>query len=252
MTFTIKHKPVHLLIVVSLSLFAGTSYADWGVTAKAQNDLAQYNIKSKNKRSLWISPQYRGDKFNIGDGISYDLTNSNKHAFEILLDNKNRGFKSSTDDLFKGMNKRKPSLDVGARAMWGPAVVNITRDLNASKGIEANMQFGGITPHLAHNWSGKKTLNILPKAGLRYQSAKVADYYYGINSSEATATRKAYKAKSAITPYIGMDAQANLTKHVTLDGGLTVSKRAKSIRNSPLTNDKKYQCSGNIGLSYWF
>lgn len=248
----VKHKHSYLVIAALSSLFASTSYADWGVTAKLETNLAQYNIKSENERGILIVPQYRGDKFNIADAVSYDLTNSNNHAFEILLDSKNSGFKSSTDDLFKGMKKRKASIDVGARVIWKHAVVGVSRDLNASKGVEASMQYGGVTPHLANNWSGKKTLSILPKVGLRYQSTKVTDYYYGVKSTEATASRKAYKAKSAITPYIGVDAQAKISKHITLDSGVTISKHAKSIRNSPLTNNKKYHWGANLGVSYWF
>ena len=257
MKFAKNQKNTQLLIAaLSLSLFTTVSYADWGVRLGVQNDLAQYDIEGKNKRSALFSLQYRGDKFNIDKGISYDLSNSNKHAIELFAASKNEGFKSSTDKLFKGMSKRKTSLDIGARAIvdtgyLGNAVIDMTRDVNASKGFEVGLKLGGISPHAPH-WTGEKKVRIMAKTGLRYQSAKVANYYYGVKSSEATTKRKAYKAKSATTPFIGFDAQADLTKHFTLDGGLDVSKRAKSIRNSPLTNNKKYQFGANIGVSYWF
>ena len=251
-----SHQKSTLLIALSLSLLSTVSYADWGVRLGANNELKQYDV-SKNKINAGLGLEYRGDKFNMSnDGISYDLTNSDKHAIELLLTSKNDGFKASDDKLFKGMSERDASINIGARGiidtgMLGNAVIDATRDVNASKGFEVGLKLGGISPHAPH-WTGERKVKVAAMGGLRYQSAKVADYYYGVKNSEATASRKAYKAKSAVTPYIGVDAQANLTKHITLDGGLVVSKRAKSIRNSPLTNNKKYQLGANIGLSYWF
>lgn len=251
-----NHLRSKLLIALSFSLLSTVSYADWGVRLGVNNELKQYDMNKK-KLSVGLSPEYRGEKFNMSkEGVSYDLTNSDKHAIEILLTSKNDGFKSGTDKLFNGMSERKTSIDIGARGiidtgMLGNAVIDVTRDLNASKGFEVGLKVGGISPHAPH-WTGKRKVNIAAMGGLRYQSAKVADYYYGVKNSEATASRKAYKAKSAVTPYLGVDMQANFTKHITLDGGLAVSKRAKSIRDSPLTNNKKYQLGANIGFSYWF
>lgn len=249
----IKNK---LLIALTLSLLSSSSYADWGLRLGGNNELKQYDV-SKKKYNAQISLEYRGDKFNMGhNGLSYDFSNSDKHAVGLFLTSKNDGFKSNTDKLFNGMSKRKTSIDVGARAtintgVLGDAVVDITRDVNASKGFEVGLKLGGISPHALH-WTDKRKFEIAAVGGLRYQSAKVADYYYGVKSSEATTSRKAYKAKSAISPFIGFETQANITKHITFDGGLNISKKAKSIRNSPLTNDKKYQLGANIGVSYWF
>lgn len=256
MKFSNTQQKSQLLIAISLSLFTSVSYADWGVSVGANNKLKQYDM-NKNEVGLGLSLQYRGDNFNMSkDGISYAFSNSEKHAIEVLLTSKNDGFEAGDDKLFKGMSRRKTSIDVGVRGIvdtgfLGKAVVDVTRDVAASKGFEAGVKIGGIEPHAPH-WTGERKLNVAFMQGIRYQNAKMTDYYYGVKNSEATASRKAYKAKSAFTPYIGVEAQANLTKHFTLDGGLSVSKKAKSIRNSPLTNDKKYQLGANIGVSYWF
>ncbi len=251
-----KRTNTKLLIAVSLSLLTSASYADWGLRLGTDNHHKEYNTK-KNRYDGLVGLQYRGNKFNASkSGLSYDFTNSEKQAAEVLLRIKHDGFKSSDDALFKGMSKRKASLDIGGRAIvntgvLGNAVVEVTRDVNASKGFEAGVKLGGISPHAPH-WTGQRKLNVAAMGGLHYQSAKVADYYYGVKSSEATANRKAYKAKSAVEPYAGVEAQMNINKHFTIDGGLSVIKRAKSIRNSPLTNDKKYRVGANIGFSYWF
>lgn len=256
MKFTKKYQKSKLLIAISLSLLSTASYADWGLRLGANNTGQEYNLDKK-KVQAQLGVQYRGDKFNIdNNGISYDFTNSDAYAMELLLTSKNDGFEASDDKLFKGMSERKASINVGARGILdtgvlGKAVIDVTKDVGASKGFEAEFKLGGISPHAPH-WTGERKVQIGAMGGLRYQSAKVANYYYGVKSSEATASRKAYKAKSAISPYVGIEGQANLTRHITLDGGLILIKKAKSIKNSPLTNDKKYQFGANIGVSYWF
>lgn len=260
MKFT-KNKSKSLLIVTaSIALFSSPAYADWGVGINANNDIMKYkdgDDKDSNLRlEALLNLQYRGDKFNIDKGLSYDFTNSNKYAVEAFITAKNRGFVAKDNKTFIGMSDRKTSIDVGGRVIAdtgviGPVVIDVTKDVHASKGYEANIKLGGIAPHAPH-WTGKRSFTLAGVANLRYQSADVVDYYYGVKNSEATATRSSYKAKSAITPYVGIEAQANITPHFTIDGGIGVAKRAKSIRNSSLTNDKKYDPSINLGFTYWF
>ena len=247
-----------LMITVSWAGLVSVAQADWSIGLRADNDSQESYRNKKHKYSVAIlHPKYRGDKFNIDNGTaSYDFTNSNNFAVEAILKQNHYGFESSDGSTFKGMKKRKQSIDVGARGILdtglvGPAVVEITRDFHASKGYEANAKIGGITPHAPH-WTGERKVQIAAMGGLRYQSAKTVDYYYGVKSSEATANRKQYKAKSALTPYIGVEGQVNLTPHISFDGGLTLSKRANSIRKSPLSNNKKYDYGVNVGFSYWF
>ena len=249
------------MIATSFVLLSAPIYADWGVGMNINNEPHQYkdsdNKKSYKRLQGFLNLQHRGDKFNMDRDISYDFTNSNKYAVEAFATFKNQGYKAKDNKTFKGMDERKTSVDIGGRVIaqtggfLGPFVFDVTKDVHSSKGFEAKLQIGGIEPHTPH-WTGKKTFTISPVASLRYQSSKVVDYYYGVKSSEATATRKAYKGKSAVTPFIGLEAQANITPRFSIDGGLGVAKLAKSVRNSSLTTDRKYQPSVNVGLTYWF
>ena len=252
-----KSKPL-IIAAASLSLLSAPIYADWGVGFNVENQSMQYkNNKAYTRLTGLLNIRHRGDKFNIDKNtISYDFTNSNSYAVEAILAARNEGFEPKDDKLFNGMTKRKSSVDVGGRIIidtgyLGAAVFDITKDVHSSKGLEANFKIGGISPHAQH-WTGEKSVNIAAFAGLRYQDAKTTNYYYGVKNSEATATRVAYKGKSAVTPYIGVETQVNLTPHITLDGSLGVSKRSNSIINSPLTSNKKYELGANIGISYWF
>ena len=257
---TIKHNKTLFIMATSFALLSTPTYADWGVGMNINNEPHQYkdsdNKKSYKRLQGFLNLQHRGEKFNMDRDISYDFTSSNKYAVEAFATFKNQGYKAKDNKTFKGMDERKTSVDIGGRLIaktgLGPLVFDVTKDVHASKGVEANIKLGGIPPHAPRHWTGQKTLSISPVASLRYQSDKVVDYYYGVKSSEATAARKAHKGKSAVTPFIGLEAQANITPRFTIDGGLGVAKLAKSVRNSSLTTDRKYQPSVNVGFTYWF
>jgi len=242
-------------IATSLILLSPIVQAEWGIGLNAGAGSEVY--KNEKNRQLSLGINYRGKNFNIDKGImSYDLANSSDYALEIMATSKNGGFKSKDNNVFKGMSKRKSSIDIGVRAIIetgiiGPATIDVTRDIHASKGFEANIKLGGI-PKNALPRTGEKQLLIIPFAGLNYQNAKVVDYYFGVKNSEATSSRKAYKGKSALTPFIGVEAQVNMSKNVTINGALGVSKRASSIRNSSITNNRKYNSGVNVGFTYWF
>ncbi len=87
---------------------------------------------------------------------------------------------------------------------------------------------------------------------MKYQSDKVVDYHYGVRSSEATASRAAYSGKAATTPYIGIESQFNITKHVSMNAGAIYERRDDAIRNSSLTSNKKSDVLLNLGVTYWF
>jgi len=257
---TIKNDKALFILATSFVLLSTPTYADWGVGMNINNEPHQYK-DSENKKNYkrlqgFLNLQYRGDKFNMDRDLSYELSNSKQYAIEAFATTKNQGFKAKDNKTFEGMKKRKTSVDIGARMIaktgLGSVVFDMTKDVHASKGFEANIKIGGIAPHAPHHWTGQKSLTMSPVASLRYQNSKVVDYYYGVKNSEATATRKAYKAKSALTPYLGLEAQAIITPNITIDGGLGFSKQAKSIRDSAITSDKKYLPSANIGLTYWF
>ncbi len=248
-----NNKTQLLLLAISLG-FGTTANADFGIRADVEN-IRDYK-DSKHDAQVLLGLEYRGEKFNMDrTGISYDFTDSNKYAVEALLTSKNSGYSAKDNKIFKGMDDRDVSIDVGGRVIVdtgvGPVVVDATRDINGSKGFEAGIKVGGIGPHATH-WNGKREIKIAPTASLRYQNKTFANYYYGVKTSEATANRKAYQAKSALTPYLGLEAQANITKHFSINADLGVEKRVNSVRNSPLTTDRKYQSIGRIGLTYWF
>lgn len=255
MKHTDKPKNLTHLLMVTLSIaLTANAYADFGLNANVANVDGYKDLDDKASLSLGV--EYRGDKFNMGkDGISYAFIHADNYAVEALATSKNYGFEAKDGKNFTGMDKRKTSIDLGGRVIVktgiGPVTIDVTKDVHASKGYEAGIKVGGIAPHAPH-WTGERKLTVAAAGGLRYQSKKVVDYHYGVKGSEATASRNAYQGKSAITPYLGVEAHADLTKHMSLTGNLGVAKQPNEIRNSPLVKDKKYQPVASVGFTYWF
>ncbi|MEB8433954.1 MipA/OmpV family protein [Cocleimonas sp. KMM 6892] len=249
-------KKGRLIIATScMCLLTTHASADWGVSLNVDNEIGRYKQKDTDAFAS-LGLQYRGEKFNIDNkALSYSLLETDKYAVEIIGKSNNGAIDPKDLKFFKGMDKRKASLDLGARAMlktkYGPLALEATRDVYASKGFSADLKFGGIEPHADH-WNGKREFKVAGVAGVKYQNNKTADYYYGVKASETTASRAAYKAAATTTPYIGVESQLNLSKHFSFDAGLVYEKRDDAMRNSPLTNDKDYDVVANLGVTYWF
>ncbi len=249
-----QKKAAQILTTVITFGLTTVAQADFGIVANAANNNDYKN--PDDDISLLLGVEYRGEKFNVSHGvISYDFSHSKKYGVEALLASKNIGYDAKDSKTFTGMDDRDVSIDVGGRLIIDtgalPVTFDVSKDINSSKGYDAGLKVGGIAPHASH-WNGKRELKVMAAGGLRYQSKDVVDYYYGVKNSEATANRHAYKGKSALTPYVGVEAQANITKHFTINADLGVERRANSIINSPLTTDKEYQGIANIGITYWF
>lgn len=243
-----------LIAIGSLSSLS-VVYADWGAGIGTNNELMRYEDNDINLTAL-LNIKYQGKRANLDkDGLSYEFIKGDKYAVEVLATSKNQGYQARDINVLKGMKDREASVDLGGRIIvktgLGAAVVDVTKDVNRSKGIEASIKLGGIAPHASH-WTGKKEVTIAATGGLRYQSEKVVDYYYGVKNTEATATRATYTGKSATTPFVGMEAQANFSKHFTIDGGLGLEKVANSIQKSSIADDDDYHVTANVGFTYWF
>lgn len=230
-----------LTTVLAINLLLSSAYADWGADLALVNQKNKYK-DSSNKPDVVLDIAYRSDSFKDSptDRITYDF----------VISQNNVGYDAKDSKVFKGMKKRKDSIDLGARVIiekgFLPLTVEATKDVYAGKGYEVMAKLGGITNHT------DKDLTVLPTAGIRYQTSKVTDYYYGVRASEATANRKSYKTGSATTPFLGIEALLNLSPNMSVNADLTYEKRAGSVKNSPLTDDKRYDLQGGIGLTYWF
>ncbi|KAG1694688.1 hypothetical protein GQR58_006688 [Nymphon striatum] len=176
-----NRKQLCLIIATSCAcLFTSTASADWGLSLNVDNEIGRYAQKDTDGIAS-IGIQYRGENFNMdSEALSYSLMNTEKYAFEVIAKSHHAEIDPKDIKFFKGMDKRKTSLDLGC------ACINENQ------------------------------------------------------ASEATASRAAYTADAATTPYIG---------HISFDAGVVYERRDDSMKNSPLTNDKDHDIVANLVLS---
>lgn len=242
------------ILSASLLLTAATSFAgDWGVGISGNNTQDVYQDHDDDI-SLNIFPEYRGERFNLDfESLSYRLMDDGKYNLEILAKHMNLGYVSGDSTHLTGMDDRDGSINLGLRASYTTdygvlSLHAVTDVLGSHKGQEVSLQFG--EPFYTTHWRGKRDLSLGLLGGVRWQSDDVIDYYYGIKTSDATASRAAFKGKSAITPFIGIEINAGLTEHISLEAAVRYDHLPDNITDSAIASNNGVQA--RLGLSYWF
>lgn len=243
------------------SFFSTIASADWGVGLSGSRVQSEYKHKGKSDSDINLEvnlfPEYRGERLQLNrEGIAYRVIKADKYSIDVVGKGGNKGYQSKDLEIFKGMKERKNSFDAGvrftAKTPYLPISVTAMTDISRRhKGQEVGLKLGGIQPSATY-WTGKRNVSIAAVGGVDWKSKKVVDYYYGVNPSEATTDRKAYKGKAAFTPYVGFETEAKLSRHLSITGGAIYKHLPEGIRNSPLTRDKKSNYQMNLGVSYWF
>jgi len=244
-------KSYKIISLCIASLMPLTVSADFGLSTNVSN----HNDIFGSDLTLSVGLEYRGEKLNIeGNELSFSLSKNDSLNFELIATSHNYERDNDDSDLTKGMNKRKASIDVGGRAFvttpLGYVSLEATRDVRASNGVTADLKFGGLKPHF--RWEGQREVNIAGVAGVRYQSKKTANYYYGVRSSEETSDRAQYNADELFIPYIGVESRLALNEKISFNAGLIYENLDDNIKNSPITDDEDYDVKANLGVTYWF
>ncbi|WP_395794536.1 MipA/OmpV family protein [Aquimonas sp.] len=171
-------------------------------------------------------------------------------AIEIELIARARldGFEAKDSPVFAGMQERERSLELGASAgrALGPGRIEFAAFadvLDRSGGQELDLMWRGDF--------GRGPFRIQPEAGLRWQSADLVDYYFGVRPSEATASRAAYRAGSAVLPRIAINALAPLGGRWSLFARVSVDDLPDEITDSPLV-ERGSERRAFVGLVYGF
>lgn len=178
---------------------------------------------------------YRGERLRVfGPFVSYDLYRAGALSLDARLAPRFQGFDDSDGDNFRGMDDREDSLDIGlglkyARAGWSFELTGLRDALDRSNGSEWSAGVGRAFR------AGR--FRVEPALGVEYLDAEYVDYYYGVETAEATNFRPAYVGDSALNTRLGVTFATP-----AFLGGLTRIRISRtwfdsSIEDSPLTED---------------
>ena len=145
---------------------------------------------------------------------------------------------SDMDDLDRAINIR-------AGAAWKIPAAVVSADLAQ----DVAGAHGGLQAKLRYTHMRSEDTTFRPYAELQWFSADITDYYAGVDSHEATATRPAYTADAAFAAKAGLDLNYSLTPKLELVTGLHVTTFDSEITDSPIVSKDTVWGAG-VGLIY--
>ena len=177
---------------------------------------------------------YRGKKLRVfGPFVNYELARTGALGFDVRLNPRFGGFDESDSDIFRGMEEREFSMDLGLgmtweRNDWKLQLTGLYDVLDRSNGQEWSLGFGR-----AYR-AGRVFLE--PTIGISYVDSRHVDYYYGVDETEAASFRPAYRGKSALNRSLGI----SIITPALFDGltriGIENTWYDSAITDSPLTD----------------
>jgi outer membrane protein len=145
---------------------------------------------------------YRSENLTVfGPFVNYHFYRQAGFEFSARLVPVFEGYDESDSPVFAGMQDRDFSLALGLGASYQQGdlkfEVTASRDvLNRSDGYEAGFSVSKVFRY--------GPVFIEPSASIKYQDSHYIDYYYGVQTSEATTSRAQYTGQSALNKAIGI------------------------------------------------
>lgn len=160
------------------------------------------------------------------------LSFKQRNSIDLILRPRLVGYNADEGgEAFRGMHNRSDSLHGGlsANMQFDSLKLNIdalTDLLGKSKGQEVSASMGKAF-----------RLDNAPSVGLKWQSEKYVDYYYGVTPQEASLIRPLYKGKSVLNYTAGLNVNYLLNKQSHLFAQFEYERLGNT--DSPLVEDNK-------------
>ncbi len=181
--------------------------------------------------------------------VGLKLSDVDDNRFDVFLAHRFEGFPyDKTPPSLIGMTGRAPGADFGVSyqrsGSWGAVYAEYLHDITgASLGHELHLGYN-------YEWKGDGW-RLRPHLMLAARDARLNNYYYGVQPSEATASRPAYQPGSGLNRQLGLYGAYNLTERWRLLAGIDATWWAKGVRDSPIV-DNRVQIAKALGLMYDF
>lgn len=178
--------------------------------------------------------QYEGPRAYLrGLRLGWRMAGDRSGGPDLILQARMDGYAAKDSPYFDGMATRRRSLDGGLawRQALGFGVLDasLTGDLlGRHRGQQATLAWG-------YPWQRGRLL-LQPQLGLRWWSARSADYYAGVRPEEARPDRPAYRPGSALIREAGVGAVYRIDTRWTLFGRLGYERLPDSLSHSPLVD----------------
>ena len=121
-------------------------------------------------------------------------------------------------------------LEVLTDGRWGQLALSGFQDVSGTHdGFEVAAEYG-------YRWHGARW-SLEPSMALRYKSASLNDYYWGVRAEEANPALPAYHAGSGLNWSAGARVSYYLTRQVRLAAAVNYERLSPAIADSPLVTE---------------
>lgn len=167
--------------------------------------------------------------------LSYRLVEVDDLSISATASARLQGYDAVDSPYLTGMKDRSNTVDGGVSLDWNGFSLSYTHDvLSKHQGDEVALAYT--------QGFGVGTAEVMLGVGITWQSAKLNQYYYGVEPSEARAftvnntifERTAFKVEDALLPEINLLVKYPILNSWILIGGAEVSYLPKEITNSPI------------------
>jgi outer membrane protein len=193
---------------------------------------------------------YEGEYFYPhSNRIGLKLTPGREQRIDVFLLRRLEGFpQEQVPASLNGMAMRNTETDLGVsyqrRFDWGSLFGEALHDTSTTSG-GSELRLGYSTERRRGN------LKLTPYFVLSGRSARLNDYYYGVQPGEATADRPAYQPGSGVNESAGLNARYELSDHWRLLAGIYLTHWSSGVLGSPIVEDR-LQFASYAGFAYEF
>ena len=193
---------------------------------------------------------YEGERFYLhANRGGVKLLEGDAQRLDVFVEKRLEGF--TADRLpaaLAGMAARESSFDVGLawryRQPWGAVQAEFLHDADRySKGSEARLVY-------SYDWRSGPWL-LRPSASLALRSARLNNYYYGVQAGEARPGRPAYLPGAGVNSSVGLYGSYDLTQRWRLLAGVSATLLDNKIKDSPIVQ-KRVLPAAYAGVAYDF
>lgn len=182
---------------------------------------------------------------------AYFLGNQNEDdswGFSLTAQPRINYYKASDSTYLTGMSDKKSTIEGGLAfsATKGDAYVEIL----ALNDVLSNHDTWTFNTEIGYK-VGFGNFSFYPSLLFNFQSSKFINYYYGVTPSEATASRPAYNASSALQIGVQTYIEYPITNKFSIFGNIRADRLPSEATKSPIVTDH-YMITGLVSLLYTF
>ena len=203
-------KILNSLITIGFLIGAQQAYAvdkgdepelSWGVGIGIISEDEGYTELGSDSMAIPILIINYGKFYLLGPKFGYQLYGNDNYTFGLTGNYRLDGFEAEDSPYLMGMDDRDGTLDVGVEYSYDTGfgkigIAAVADTLGTHEGYQADISFS-----YPINFDNGQ---LSPYIGAEYRSDDLVNYYYGVESTEATQARQFYQADSAVNIVTGI------------------------------------------------